>query len=102
MQRHARPAGPQVLQSRGLHCTLIMELLNATLGGNATEEADQGGFAQRPQPWRPGEAVPLMDEPTFTWDDCAQAVLYMCSLPLTANVLQMTVMATKAPLIGRG
>ena len=70
--------------------------------GNATEEADQAGFAQRPQPWRPGEAVPLMDEPTFTWDDCAQAVLYMCSLPLTANVLQMTVMATKAPLIGRG
>jgi NADP-dependent 3-hydroxy acid dehydrogenase YdfG len=43
-----------------------------------------------------------MDEPTFTWDDCAHAVLYMASLPLSANVLQMTVMATKAPLAGRG
>eukprot|EP01052_Picozoa_sp_SAG31_P037604 SAG31_NODE_4883_length_2886_cov_1.720488_2_plen_44_part_00 len=43
-----------------------------------------------------------MDEPTFTWQDCAEAVVYMSGLPLTANVLQMTVMATKAPLVGRG
>lgn len=63
--------------------------------GNATATAEPDGFSQRPQPWRPGEEVPLMDEPTFTWDDCAHAVLYMASLPLSANVLQMTVMATK-------
>ena len=31
-----------------------------------------------------------------------QAVLYMSSLPLSANVLHMTVMATNAPLVGRG
>ena len=35
-------------------------------------------------------------------EDAANAVQYMCSLPLTANVLQMTVMATKMPLVGRG
>ena len=32
----------------------------------------------------------------------AQAVLYMDSLPLDANVLFMTVMANKMPFVGRG
>jgi NADP-dependent 3-hydroxy acid dehydrogenase YdfG len=32
----------------------------------------------------------------------AQAVLYMASLPLDANVQFMTVMATQMPFIGRG
>jgi NADP-dependent 3-hydroxy acid dehydrogenase YdfG len=32
----------------------------------------------------------------------AQAVMYMASLPLEANVLFMTVMATKMPFVGRG
>ena len=32
----------------------------------------------------------------------ADAVLFMASLPLEANVQFMTVMATKMPLIGRG
>ena len=32
----------------------------------------------------------------------ADAVLYMARLPLEANVLTMTVMATKMPLVGRG
>ena len=41
--------------------------------------------------------------PAF-WDDsdAADAVFYMASLPLSANVLQMTVMASKMPLVGRG
>jgi hypothetical protein len=70
--------------------------------GNAQAVAAPDGFAQRQQPWRPDDPAPNMDEPTFTWDDCAHAVLSMASLPLSANVLQMTVMATKAPLAGRG
>ena len=32
----------------------------------------------------------------------AQAVVYMASLPLEANVQFLTVMATKMPFIGRG
>ena len=32
----------------------------------------------------------------------AEAVVYMASLPLDANVLFMTVMATKMPFVGRG
>ena len=32
----------------------------------------------------------------------AQAVVYMASLPLDANVQFLTVMATKMPFIGRG
>ena len=32
----------------------------------------------------------------------ADAIVYMASLPLDANVLFMTVMATKMPYVGRG
>ena len=32
----------------------------------------------------------------------ADAVVYMAGLPLEANVLFMTVMATKMPFVGRG
>lgn len=35
-------------------------------------------------------------------DHVANAVVYMASLPLDANVLTMTVMATKMPFLGRG
>ena len=41
-------------------------------------------------------------EPRMTQDDAARAVHYMCSLPLSANVLQMTVMASGMPFVGRG
>src|SRR5262249_29999074 len=41
-------------------------------------------------------------EPTINVDHVAKAVLYMASLPLDANVLFMTVMATQMPLAGRG
>jgi NAD(P)-dependent dehydrogenase (short-subunit alcohol dehydrogenase family) len=41
-------------------------------------------------------------EPTMDVEHVARAVLYMADLPLDANVLFMTVMATKMPLVGRG
>ena len=41
-------------------------------------------------------------EPTIDVQDVARAVVYMASLPLSANVQFMTVMATKMPFIGRG
>ncbi len=41
-------------------------------------------------------------EPTFDVSHVSEAVLYMASLPLTANVQFMTVMATQMPFIGRG
>ena len=44
----------------------------------------------------------LKEEPTMPVDDVARAVMYMSSLSLDANVLLMTVMATKMPLVGRG
>jgi len=54
-----------------------------------------------------GQGVPqasgqLAPEPVMDVDDVARAVVYMASLPLTANVPFMTVMATKMPYIGRG
>ena len=41
-------------------------------------------------------------EPTIDADHIARAVLYMANLPLDANALTMTVMATQMPLVGRG
>jgi len=41
-------------------------------------------------------------EPTFDVKHVAEAVLYMASLPLDANVLFMTITATKMPFVGRG
>jgi NAD(P)-dependent dehydrogenase (short-subunit alcohol dehydrogenase family) len=41
-------------------------------------------------------------EPTFDVRHVADAVLYMAGLPLDANVLNMTVMATVMPFVGRG
>jgi NAD(P)-dependent dehydrogenase (short-subunit alcohol dehydrogenase family) len=44
----------------------------------------------------------LKPEPMFDVKHVAEAVLYMAGLPLEANVLFMTVMATKMPYTGRG
>ncbi len=41
-------------------------------------------------------------EPVMDVQRVADAVLHMASLPLDANVLFMTVMATKMPYVGRG
>ena len=41
-------------------------------------------------------------EPRMDQRNAANAVHYMASLPLGANVLQMTVMATNMPFVGRG
>ncbi len=44
----------------------------------------------------------LKSEPVMDIHHAAQAVLQMANLPLSANVLQMTVMATAMPFVGRG
>ena len=41
-------------------------------------------------------------EPLIPTEDVARAIVYMASLPLTSNVLSITVMATKMPFVGRG
>jgi NAD(P)-dependent dehydrogenase (short-subunit alcohol dehydrogenase family) len=44
----------------------------------------------------------LAPEPTIDVAIVARAVVHMASLPLDANILFMTVMATKMPFVGRG
>ena len=44
----------------------------------------------------------MRPEPRMDVADAARAVRYMASLPLSANVLSMTVMATNMPFVGRG
>jgi NAD(P)-dependent dehydrogenase (short-subunit alcohol dehydrogenase family) len=41
-------------------------------------------------------------EPTMAVEHVADAVVYMAGLPLEANVLFLTVMATRMPFVGRG
>ncbi|WP_413991322.1 SDR family oxidoreductase [Labrys okinawensis] len=65
------------------------------------------GNTLTPMASRMSGGVPQADgsikpEPTFDVKHVADAVLYMASLPLEANVQFMTVMATKMPLVGRG
>ena len=43
-----------------------------------------------------------MAEPRMDVEQIAKAVLYMARLPLDANVLFMTIMASKMPFVGRG
>jgi NAD(P)-dependent dehydrogenase (short-subunit alcohol dehydrogenase family) len=65
--------------------------------GNAATEMTAGIAEGARQP--DGRRMP---EPTFDADHVARAVLYMASLPLDANVLFMTIAATKMPFVGRG
>jgi NAD(P)-dependent dehydrogenase (short-subunit alcohol dehydrogenase family) len=65
------------------------------------------GNAETPMTSRMAGGVPqangtLAPEPVMDVDAVAKAVLYMASLPLDANVLNLTVMATKMPFVGRG
>ena len=41
-------------------------------------------------------------EPMMDLEEVANAVVHMASLPLSTNVLTMTIMATKMPFVGRG
>jgi NAD(P)-dependent dehydrogenase (short-subunit alcohol dehydrogenase family) len=65
--------------------------------GNAATELTERMSAGVPQA-HGGLAV----EPRMDVEHVARAVLYMANLPLDANVLFMTVMATQMPLVGRG
>ena len=55
--------------------------------------------------WEDGTPQPgggVLVEPKMDVADVARAVVYMASLPLSANVLTMTVMASAMPYVGRG
>ena len=65
--------------------------------GNAATMRNEDTARGRLQPSGRVEAEPRMDV-----RDVAQAIVYMASLSLEANVQFMTVMATKMPYIGRG
>jgi NAD(P)-dependent dehydrogenase (short-subunit alcohol dehydrogenase family) len=66
------------------------------IGNAASDMTEQ---MQRGMPQANGTIAP---EPVFEARHVADAVLYMASLPLDANVQFLTVMATKMPYIGRG
>ncbi|MAP93422.1 MAG: 3-oxoacyl-ACP reductase [Ponticaulis sp.] len=44
----------------------------------------------------------VKSEPTMDVQEVANAVMHMANLPLEANILSMTVMATNMPFVGRG
>ena len=65
--------------------------------GNALTEMASGMAKGMPQ-----ANGSVRTEPTMDVAHVASSVLYMASLPLDANVLFLTVMATKMPFVGRG
>jgi NAD(P)-dependent dehydrogenase (short-subunit alcohol dehydrogenase family) len=65
--------------------------------GNAVTEITAGMATGMPQADGSLRAEARMDV-----DHVAASVLHMANLPLQANVLFMTVMATKMPFVGRG
>jgi NAD(P)-dependent dehydrogenase (short-subunit alcohol dehydrogenase family) len=65
--------------------------------GNAATE-----MAQRMATGVPQADGRIAVEPLIDTDHVAKSVAHMASLPLNANVLFMTVMATKMPFVGRG
>ncbi len=65
------------------------------------------GNAFTPMTARMSDGVPQADgsikpEPLMHVDNVSQAIVYMASLPLDANVQTLTVMATQMPFVGRG
>src|SRR3989441_478587 len=65
------------------------------------------GNAETPLAARMKNGVPqangtIMPEPLMDVEHTARAIVHMASLPPDANVLFMTVMATKMPFVGRG
>ncbi|OYW56133.1 MAG: 3-oxoacyl-ACP reductase [Rhizobiales bacterium 12-68-15] len=65
--------------------------------GNADSE-----MAQKMKAGVPQADLSIRVEPVMDLKHVADAVVYMASLPLDANVQFMTVMATKMPFVGRG
>ncbi|MBC7940142.1 MAG: SDR family oxidoreductase [Chitinophagaceae bacterium] len=65
--------------------------------GNAVTELSAGMASGMPQADGSMRAEARMDV-----EHAAQAVLHMANLPLEANVMFMTVMATRMPFVGRG
>mmetsp|Transcript_11279 Transcript_11279/g.16224 ORF Transcript_11279/g.16224 Transcript_11279/m.16224 type:complete len:254 (+) Transcript_11279:126-887(+) len=66
------------------------------IGNAATEMTDQmaAGIMQADQS--------VKVEPRMDVDHVGEAVLHMAQLPLEANILSMTIMATNMPFVGRG
>jgi NAD(P)-dependent dehydrogenase (short-subunit alcohol dehydrogenase family) len=65
------------------------------------------GNAATPMTARMAKGVPqpngtIQVEPTMDVAEVGKAVLMMAELPLDANILRMTIMATQMPLVGRG
>ncbi len=78
-------------------------------GVRSTSPADRSTSATRltEMAFRMTQGVPQADgriaiEPTMDANEVGAAVAHMASLPLSTNILTMTIMATKMPLVGRG
>ncbi|KAL9183427.1 hypothetical protein ACHAXT_004283 [Thalassiosira profunda] len=81
---------------------------NVTCGqidfGNVSSDMTKavGGSAYSMSAGMPQANGAVMPEPTFSVEDAANTVFAMAALPLEANVLNMTVMASNMPYVGRG
>lgn len=72
--------------------------------GNVSSDMTKavGGSAFSMSAGMPQANGTVMPEPTFSVEDAANTVFAMAALPPEANVLNMTVMASHMPFVGRG
>jgi NAD(P)-dependent dehydrogenase (short-subunit alcohol dehydrogenase family) len=72
--------------------------------GNVSSDMTKsvGGSAYSMSAGMPQANGTVMPEPVFSVEAAANSVFAMAALPLDANVLNMTVMATTMPYVGRG
>src|SRR5262249_38218768 len=102
-RRHSTPYVATKHALTGLTRSLSLDGRNYNIAcgqidiGNAATTRNEDTARGRLQATGRVEAEPRMDV-----EHVAQAIVYMATLPLGANVQFMTVMATKMPYIGRG
>ena len=92
--KHAITGLPRAVALDGRACDIACGQVD---GGNADTE-----MATRMKAGIPPADGTVRVEPTIDPAHVAAAVLSMASLPLEANILFLTVMATKMPYVGRG
>ena len=99
---------PRGVRFRAVIVKIVASALTIGSGGSGGREGPTGqisaGFGSllaRLLDLEPADGR-IAVEPTMDPDEVGAAIVHMASLPLSANILSLTIMATKMPFVGRG
>jgi len=94
MSKHAISGLTNTLALDGRPFNIACGQIDIGNAASAMTERMSGGVPQADGSIKP--------EPTMDTQHIADAIVQMASLPLSANVLSTTIMATNMPFVGRG